>query len=644
MVFTLLLSACQVETITTVPPATRLPSAQPSPSPVTIATPTPTSNTQTTILPSSKTINAENAANLRLTDSWGYGRGSDLAWSPDGRHIAVAASSGLLIFDAQALALLHQIPQPAGALALAYSPSNDLIACGAADGAVNLYSTVDFSLIARIATKRMFITALAFSADGRQLAVSTWDNSLQIFNIPSAELVQNLAPSLSAPLSMVFEPNGKLLLTWGLRDPLIIWDLADNSLQKDWYIGSAGEGRTATAASFSADSAWFAAAQGQRVRIFDTAKGTSLALLSGFNHPLRRVALSADGSLLATLSGQSAQIWRSSNGALLADLPQPVEAANLNRLAFDPRSARLAALGDQLIVWQLPDQNGAVSVQFLQGFQSGYRQFSRPDPQSDEIMAGLTDGRVMVQSIQSGLFSQLVQSPASALDCLDISADRARLVYCSGDNFLNMAEIASPGSPTRLRGHTSPPALARFSPDGKVLVSAANDRAIRVWDGKSGESLQQLQLPAPASSLEFSDQGAILAASDGEQTWLWNTSDWSLLQQVNGSRPQFSGDGSLLATARINAARQQMIDIYTLGVDHPVRTITAEGNWFGFSSDGALLAVAGAQISLWDTSTQTLLWQVDNALTGGRVWFTTQNDGLIISGGDGQLQIYSLKN
>jgi WD40 repeat protein len=207
-----------------------------------------------------------------------------------------------------------------------------------------------------------------------------------------------------------------------------------------------------------------------------------------------------------------------------------------------------------------------------------------------------------------------------------------------------MAEIASPGSPTRLRGHTSPPALARFSPDGKVLVSAANDRAIRVWDGKSGESLQQLQLPAPASSLEFSDQGAILAASDGEQTWLWNTSDWSLLQQVNGSRPQFSGDGSLLATARINAARQQMIDIYTLGVDHPVRTITAEGNWFGFSSDGALLAVAGAQISLWDTSTQTLLWQVDNALTGGRVWFTTQNDGLIISGGDGQLQIYSLKN
>jgi WD40 repeat protein len=43
-----------------------------------------------------------------------------------------------------------------------------------------------------------------------------------------------------------------------------------------------------------------------------------------------------------------------------------------------------------------------------------------------------------------------------------------------------------------LRGHTADLTVAHFSPDGSRIVTAANDRTVRVWDARTGRELLSL--------------------------------------------------------------------------------------------------------------------------------------------------------
>ena len=59
-----------------------------------------------------------------------------------------------------------------------------------------------------------------------------------------------------------------------------------------------------------------------------------------------------------------------------------------------------------------------------------------------------------------------------------------------------------------------------FSPDGRLVASAANDGTVRVWDGETG---QEIVRPAPrhagrAVSVAFSPDGRLLASGGWDRT------------------------------------------------------------------------------------------------------------------------------
>jgi WD40 repeat protein len=97
------------------------------------------------------------------------------------------------------------------------------------------------------------------------------------------------------------------------------------------------------------------------------------------------------------------------------------------------------------------------------------------------------------------------------------------------------------------------PGSARFSPDGRLVATAAEDQVVRLWN-VAAATMVPLRHLSSINTLEFSPDGrALLTAAHDRTVWLWNTENGeaavpALNHPARVDTAVFSSDGAWIAT------------------------------------------------------------------------------------------------
>lgn len=475
-------------------------------------------------------------------------------FAPGGKTIvAFDRNNRLCTWDAASGKLLHRHVLEDTVASLAFSPNGNTLALGCKDGSVRLWDPATGKETGRFQAHKGPVGGPAWSPDGKTL-VTTGDGTLCRWDVAAARQLFCLR-KVYYFADFQFTPDGKHLIGSD-SGGLCLRDAATGrvlSQTNNYHSGARGialtpdgktvawgeQGLSICMARIVGDQLRLVEPEKLRplglgfvrggkdivtvgdpiVRFWDAATGRELRRLPAEPHPLRCLALTADGSRLA-LGGRTVivrdatsrrELWR-----------RPAE-GRIAALAFAPDGKRLAAADGVLVrVWDVrgkemtpikgrtdsvaalaftPDGKTIVSagedrlVLFHDAATGAERgRLPRHDcplscvavaPDGKTLAVGDWEGHVHLWALAKGLKPRQLPSPPAHEDnvaALVFSPDGRRLATAGWDGHIHVWDVAAGRAYLILDGHRDEVACLAFSPDGKRLASGSRDHTVLIWD------------------------------------------------------------------------------------------------------------------------------------------------------------------
>jgi WD40 repeat protein len=563
--------------------------------------------------------------------------GTGVAFSPDGRLIAVAATDGTVqVFDANRLLSNHLrnivVLRAARvrATSVAWNALGTALAAGDANGTVHIWSLKTIlSLGAKAGPKGVLtvfggpgavvqaqvgsVTALAFAGHSDTLAVGGKDG-ISLLDARAPHLIGFLGAHGTSITAIAFAPGGQTLASGGADGKIRLWDMrTDQNVRTLPAIPA-----SVASLAFVDDSSLVSGGSDATIRTWDTAAGyqtasvrTSAAVVALAVAPDRRTVAVATSDL-------QIDFWTPNDRrqvGSLRNLPAPLALA-----AFSPDGSTLAALDQtgRIEAWR-DDGHKLVGAITPRAVRIDALAVSRD---GSMIAAGGKDGTIRLWRLPGGSLVKTIRAASTAITAVAVSPDGTLLAGAfettSGSRFdikIQLWRLPSgvrDGTP--LSGVVEPVTSMAFSPDGNTLAIAGDKVAL--WNLPSRrEFAHPLPIPTVGSTgsgavtgtVLFSPTNSHLLAVAGAGVQLWDTQDQhSVSPLLTGEAPlAFSPDGAEIAAAA--ASGVQLWDVSTAATLGPAFPTGTAPNAIGFDRAGKLLAtVAPGTVTLWGFSASFL--------------------------------------
>jgi WD40 repeat protein len=461
---------------------------------------------------------------------------------------------------------------------------------------------------------------LAFSADGKHLAAGgDSQDEVRIFNVATHAIERRLTDPKGRPLlvdDLTFTPDGKrlaaansILLTDGFTAGILVWDVETGALKQRLTVSGARPTRLA----LSADGNLLAAPMGETLHVWNLQTGRTVGgETTGHTDAVRAVCFSPKPERIVTASDDgTARIWDAVTGRELHRLEHGGKLVRAAAVSPDGTLAATSGLDDKVCLWQMETGKQVHALQG-HGVVGEWRalQFS---PDGSLLDSWGDDKKLRVWEVATGKLKRAFALTRSGSHDADPVHERTRTLLPRDPEIEDICSGAC------------------FQNGGSRLVLTGRNH-FWIFDTATGREIVYGWTPVPISVLACAESGnQILLGSTAPFRWRRLSSGaWTSEAVGSGSlrlmagesgRPPWSttvngiyvgpialSPNGRLAAAGIGGAERTSIGIFDGKTGSLLRTIEGVERMQGglreaaFSPDGKRLAVAqrDGTVLIWD--------------------------------------------
>jgi serine/threonine protein kinase/WD40 repeat protein len=389
--------------------------------------------------------------------------------SPDGRFLGILGGKGAARIWDLPKNEPHDLPAAgrSGVQRLVFHPNGRVLLAQRTDGATEAWDLTTWTQVPwkELAKSTPFST---LTEDGRWLLTCDADHVGQVWDTGTGKPVGPTLHVEQPTRSGAVAPDGSFVAVVGLDNDLSIWDATmGRRVGKPIKLPDA-----VSRMAFSPDAQQVATIGNDRIlRLWQAQTGLSLAQTAPLSDAARSVHFSADGRYLLTMGDMGeARVWDAATGQPATPPLHPG-----GRLAF----AAFRAGGKEVVTIS---KGGTVCVWEL--------------PRGPELRRGIT-GETTLAKRQSIQLANGLTHP---------NPDGTRVLVREDAKTVHVLDKVA-GETTPLP-HRSPVRYAAFSADGDRILTACEDRSVRLWDATTG------QLLAPPMHHRLAIQGVMFHDGD----------------------------------------------------------------------------------------------------------------------------------